>query len=478
VSIEDFRATRLVHGGSHWTIDGLPAAHLPMAVNQREGTPFLLQAFLLQEGVRDNAAWRTVEKKGYVLCAWWDYLHLNGIRAAAADEDDLIRFLLGNGKRSHNLRSLPREEVQLSPSNWFRFETVCAFHNFIEGNFKVQGAVKAGHTLGTLKERMTSGGSARRFSRQGSGSGGRPTPADDEAQRVVDSMLEMSNSYRGQTFYLIGRLAKDGGFRAGGVESLTIKAMFAALAGEAQIRKIADYKVILANFREPANSSVIQKTLQKLIAEGRKFVFCKIRMKGSAIKPAPIPINLFIEIMDYICSDRDAFIRSLPKQYKRKIPDNVFLSGDFSLGTGVYTTESISNVYNAAFKSLDIPGSFHRLRAAFAVEIVRDLYLRERALNGRAWQAANVLEIARQLLGHKNTKTLKSYLNDVIAEELAAAGEPILIKDPKDAALIRGLVYAMEDDDQIRRMFYDWAKGVAISPVDEPNKRGYPEITQ
>lgn len=474
ISTNRFKPTRLIHAPDNWTIDGLPAGRLPIAVNNREGTPFLVQSFLLREGVRFAAAWRTVEKKAHILCAWWDYLFLRKTAINCADEDDLVKFLLGNGKRYSNISPLPDNELELSKTNGFRFNTILDFHKFIEVEHHIPGAVKYGYTLGALRDSLENRSHRFKFSRTGETKAPPSTPSQEDAQRVIDAMLEIGNAYRAQTFYLIGSLAKGGGFRAGGVASLTVRSMISSLAGEAAIRKVPDYKLVLKEFRKPLNRRTITQSLQKMKSEKRKFIFCNTRMKGGNIKPTPIPIDTYIEILDYICNEREFFAQNIMKKQKRRVPDNVFLSGNFKAGDGAYKSESISNIYNRAFKELGVAGSYHRLRATFAVEIVSDLYLRERALNGRAWQANNVLETARQLLNHKTTKTLDSYLSDIIAQELALLGEPIVVGDPKDAAQVRGLVDAIALDAELNSRFYKWCESEKIAALEEPFRRKKP----
>jgi hypothetical protein len=56
------------------------------------------------------------------------------------------------------------------------------------------------------------------------------------------------------------------------------------------------------------------------------------------------------------------------------------------------------------------------------------------------------------MMGHLNVETLGSYLNDIVNQENAYNGEPVLVRDTEDAAVLRGLtdVYEGENAEWVR----------------------------
>lgn len=131
---------------------------------------------------------------------------------------------------------------------------------------------------------------------------------------------------------------------------------------------------------------------------------------------------------------------------KCRVPLNLFLSNKKRQAGGALTSRAMSNFFNPIFKRLDIDGTIHRLRATFAEEVVRDCYIRERALNGRAWQVKNVLQFASKLLGHKNFDSIQNYLNNIIAQELLA-GYPVIVGTQENAGFLRALAAKLDDVD-------------------------------
>jgi len=94
----------------------------------------------------------------------------------------------------------------------------------------------------------------------------------------------------------------------------------------------------------------------------------------------------------------------------------------------------------ATFKSADVRGSGHRLRASFAEELMRDAYYRARAAHGRNWDPQTVLFLVAEALGHRDLKSLTSYLNKVIREDQLVEGNAVFVEDRKQWLKIRALV--------------------------------------
>jgi hypothetical protein len=115
------------------------------------------------------------------------------------------------------------------------------------------------------------------------------------------------------------------------------------------------------------------------------------------------------------------------------------------------TMGAIANEVKTAFNTLDINASGHRLRAYFLTELVRDLYLAARAAHGRMFDARTILDQAAEIAGHADPASLKPYLSRAMKEDTFRLGEPVLVEDPHDAAMLRALADALaSDDDQMR----------------------------
>lgn len=80
-----------------------------------------------------------------------------------------------------------------------------------------------------------------------------------------------------------------------------------------------------------------------------------------------------------------------------------------------------------------------------------------------------VLERARQLMGHRNVETLQPYLDDVLAEEAELEGEPVVIRDPSDAADIRGISESLDEgNESLKADLKAVMEKHNVSPIAEP----------
>ncbi len=68
-------------------------------------------------------------------------------------------------------------------------------------------------------------------------------------------------------------------------------------------------------------------------------------------------------------------------------------------------------------------------------------------------------------------EAINSYLNNIASNEYAWAGEPVLVRDSEDAAVMRGLSDALEGSDgsDVARELREWADRMSIAPRAEPN---------
>lgn len=474
--------TKLRKTGRNCWISGNPASRLSLACNPHEGVVVPIQAYLLEGALRVGDAWNTVEKYGYHLCVWYDYLRYKAIGIFDADERHLRNFLLGGATRYSNVTSINKNvEIAWTSTNEERLRAIVAFYDF--------WLRKRGKRLKHFRNGTLADLDANLFDRAGRSSNRaktnfsksalenalrqKGTPTVEEAERVLDRVLEQHDENRAQTYYLIGSLAFRSGSRGVGISSLTIPSLLQGLRDERAIRAVKEYRNVLENLHIESNRRQIVQALQRMKAERRGFIYVHVKNKGGG-KPIPIavPIQLCVEIIDYICTHRADVVRQryLPKG--KRPPPHVFLSYKTDTAGGFLQSEAISNHFRPIFRELEIDGSLHRLRATFCEEVIRDLYIRERAIHGRAWQANNIIEFARMLLGHKNPKSLEYYLNRILNQELVV-GDPVIVDAAEDTPYVRAICDELRgpQGSEFRLKLQAFVNQQGLVPVIEDERR-------
>lgn len=465
--------TKIDHASTDFAIDGIPLPKFSLPFNDRVGCSMFILPFLLEKGMRYSSKWRSLEKAALNLAVWEDYLHFNGVDPFDADERDLKRFLLGGGKRNGNILPLKDFELTIDATNVRKLYTILACYDFWERIRGVALKSYAGGTLGGLAESLFSRKSgtlsttAFKFSRaqESKTKKKRRTPSDPETKRIIaKANTDNTSENRRETWFLIASLMRYSGLRAGGCASLTIRSILEGFREEAEFLAIPECNSVLRRHYSPENRTLILEALKNMAARGRKYLFFVVREKTGP-REAPISIKLLREILDYIWTTRADFVKARFRGRKHKAPDEVFLS----YKNRALTQEAISNKLGKIFADCFIPGSGHKLRAAFCQAIVKDVYLRHRSIHGRAWQPSMVLEKARQLMGHKDTETLQPYLDDILAEEAELEGEPVVIRDPSDAADIRGISEALDGgNESLKTDLKAVMEKHRVSPIAEP----------
>lgn len=465
--------TKIDHASADFTIDEYPLPKFSLPLNDRDGCSMFILPFLLEKGIRYDSKWRTTEKAALNLALWEDYLYLQGVNPFDADERNLKRFLMRGGSRTGNIIPFNDSELTIDATNVRKLYTILACYDFWERKRGVALKRYAGSTLGSLAESLfirksgTLSTTPFKFSRaqESKTKKTRKTPSDPEANRIIaEANSANASENRRETWFLIASLMRHSGFRAGGCANLTITSILSGLREEGEFLAIPECETVLRRHYLPENRKLILSALKILAARGRKYLFFMVTEKTGS-REAPISINLLEDILDYIWTTRAEFVKKRFKIRQNKAPDEVFLS----YKNRAFSQESISNKLGKIFADCFIPGSGHKLRAAFCQAIVKDVYLRHRSIHGRAWQASMVLERARGLMGHQSVETLRPYLDDVLAEEAELEGEPVVIRDPSDAADIRGISEALDEGNELLKADL---KAVMekhkVSPIAEP----------
>ncbi|MBA9030930.1 hypothetical protein [Rhizobium leguminosarum] len=475
--------TKLIKAERGFRIDNKPVGRLSLATNPQDGVVLPIQMFLLEGAVRRGDPWRTNEKHAYQLVQWYDYLRYNKIGIFDAVEDDLRNFLLGGGGRYGNLTALNRKvELTLTSTNLAKMRTIVAFYDYWERKRGRELRKARGLSLAQIDEEVffrknrSISKAQINFSRSEAQKAQRDlaTPSPDEIEFALDRALEHPDDNRGQTWYLIGSLARRSGSRACGIATLHVQKLLDGIAQETYVRKIPNYRTVLRDHLKKENRTLITEALQSMQRARRRYIFCNVKAKGGEWTWIAVPIELAVELIDYICNARQDLVRKRFTPKNKKPPPQVFLS--YKTGnvpeSGALSPEAICNHWNKILNDLKIEGTFHRIRATFCEEIVREAYVRERALQGSAWQVVNVLEFARRLLGHKNIESLQPYLNNVLAQEILD-GDLVMVRSPHDAALLRGLSIGLErpDADDLRSDLEALMEKHSCQPLVEAERR-------
>jgi hypothetical protein len=227
-----------------------------------------------------------------------------------------------------------------------------------------------------------------------------------------------------------------------GVAGLTVTALSEALSAEG-IRSHRGHQYDLAEITsDPQRQDRIKGELSVLAQRGRTQLFVKVVEKRSKRRFVPVSIDSFELNLDFIWSDRAWLLAMLSRREGFKGTDALFPS--MKTG-GHYLPNSISNLIKDQFRTVGVPGSAHRLRAACCMRVMRDCYFRARAIHGRSWDPNAVLLEVAEIMGHSDPATLRPYLTRVEKEEGLVPGAPLIVPTGS-SDLLRGLADALGSD--------------------------------
>ena len=269
----------------------------------------------------------------------------------------------------------------------------------------------------------------------------RPTPNDEQVEQILSALLSASSRGRGAAWWLMANWMYRSTLRCVGVARLTVGALSEALSAEGIRAPVGPYGLAQIS-EDPEQQERIKSELSALARRGRTQLFVRVVEKRSKARFVPISIDDFELNLDFIWSDRSWLVKMFRGRSGFNGTDALFPS--MKTG-GHYLPGSISNLINSQFRRLDVPGSAHRLRAACCVRIMRDCYIRARALHGRSWDPNAVLLEVAEVMGHSNPETLRPYLTRVQKEEDLLPGEPLVVP-AGTSALLGGLADALASD--------------------------------
>ncbi|WP_290561923.1 hypothetical protein [Agrobacterium sp.] len=467
-------------------IEGLLSPCHPSVVCEQKGLVLPIAAFLAYRR-KLGASAETLRRDSYWLAEYWDFLKSKGYSIANVTERTVLEFIENGAKRSSNVTFLRKSDASVSYLETLNTKRDLIYSflyvlehklQLIEGVVSLSGSQRRG-TL-SMKDRVrvsigiagdrqgdeirTALRAAKERSRRP-----RPTPSASQANEIIAAALKWRGEHSPATYYLFASLQNKAGARAGGVCDLTVTSLTTCLLEEIQnqiITPIPHLAKLSGNSpeRNAVRQAVID-SLKALRAKGRKFVFASVIEKGKPARGLPIPIELCVELIEYIWNERADFLDKRATAGHPPSPDYVFLSQT----TGnQYRRSSVGRVLKELFDATGVRGSGHRLRAAFCEDIVRELYLREKAKNGSHYDADTILLLAAEYLGHRDPSTLRPYLNNVLKQETSLEGQPVIFSDddaPKMEMIARALAEPGLAADKLRQILWKVAAGLSATSM-------------
>lgn len=395
-------------------VHGKPLPKHPCVLDGN-GVVLPIASFLVHRAVNRNAASGTVLDEAYILRDWLIFLQHDDRDIWEINDDALRRFAV-TGLASG---ASPRR-VQRKVSTIFNFYWVSQHHlGLVDGLISDPQSVdsdgksaltadlsfrrrKDGKTI--VKPRAIYGFTTVPSSRA------RPTPTEEQVERVLDHLLASPNSERAICYWLCARWMNEAGLRRSGVSGLTIGSIENALLREGIRHENGGPVPIQHLFSDVVRQNSLLLGLSSLKRSGRSNLFVSVVEKRGKQRFAPVPICLIECTLAYVWQQRSGLCAARGWQQ----PDPLFLS----LKTGnALQPGAIGNAIKGAFHHQNVAGSGHRLRAAFTTRRVRAAVQRARGRHGRAFDVAGVLLEEAEALGHQRPNTLRPYIDAAVVEE-------------------------------------------------------------
>lgn len=476
------RGRSLMMLGRGFELNGVKLPGFPCPLGSKGGLLLPAIDYLTERAVYQRIDVKTVRQEAYVLREWFAFCE--GRQRSWMEPDDA--FLLSwrtdlemsrVGTRMEDPEAWSRNNLKIGTIvRFYQLMQVFlhAFDSRIVGDPGRDGEAEAALTVVSSSGRT--GIRPRTINRVRYGSRpelliGRPTPRPEQVVEVLASAADRYTELASSTHYLMARCMAQAGLRAIGVSSMTVAAISHALLAEGigdqrgGKPRALDLSAIAA---DPKGRAAVRRRVADLVARYRKHLFVKVTEKRKVTRNVAVPLALCTELLEYIWDDRFRFVqRRTAGERTGGIGDEVFLS--FKTGAA-YTAGAISNILSEAFEMAGIPGSGHRLRAAYAEEVVRDAYLRARAVHGRNYDPEAIRILVREALGHMTDGTLSRYLNRITVEENLMPGQPVLVRQEEHAHSVRALVDELDEGNPVAvRLLDDVLGKLGREPRPEPS---------
>ena len=447
--------TSILKLGKSFELSGVKLPGFPCPLNSKGGLILPAVDYLSERAVYQRVSMGTLLQEAYILKDWFTYCEVRH-RSWREPNDQFLhdwRIYLERrryGRREQDPEAWSRNNRKISVVFHFYHliqTTLHTFKNAVVGDPGRDGGVETPLTMILSEpEGMIQGGKPVvlhrvRYGNKPEVMAGRPTPRPSDVDAIILKASDRSKDFASSTHYLMARCMAQAGLRAIGVTGLSIRAIADGLLGEDTALHARGRMAELdlhGMARSWADRTTVLSALSDLEKRYRKHVFIKVTEKRQVTRSVAMPIGLVKELLGYVWDERCSFLATGPEPIRQSgLPDAIFIS----MKTGkAFETKSISNLVSEAFRKAEVAGSAHRLRAAYAEEVVRDAYLRARAVHGRNFDPESVWLLVREALGHKDFGTAKSYLNRILAEENLIPGQPVLVTREEHASSVRAFV--------------------------------------
>lgn len=450
------------------TINGRYLKRYPILVNNREGVVLSAAAYLFHRA-DNNASEKTLEGDAYTLSEYIDFLCECGVNHSSITTEVLKRFLDLGAKRGSNVIYMRSRDIPLVYKDTIRRKrgVIYAFYHVLQDSLGILSHVLSPSASGNeglfrlpAKPVRTGIGvpraadddrKTRQMARDAKERKRRPkaTPSPSEVKAVLEKLLSKSAD-GASIYYLAASLEAYGGARSCGVEDLTVAAFADALLEEPTVLRFLEAHTVpherdwLATCAGTPLGAAVARGLKALERDGRRFIFVMVLEKGRA-RPLSIPIELGLDILDYIWTERRRFIvKRQSRNPGYAPPDSLFLSTKTGMAL---RAGSIGKVVSKALRDCGVPGTSHRLRATFAEEIVRDLYHKDRHANAGKADFISIIELAREMLGHTSDTAIRRYLNNITKKDRLLGGHVVLVKESDDKTILEKLASKLDASD-------------------------------
>ncbi|MGR9476950.1 hypothetical protein [Rhizobium leguminosarum] len=456
--------TKIRLADNHHFLSDVDACGHPLVINHLEG--LVIPIALYQNFLAARYPASTCLKHARILSVFWDHIRNRGIHYREVNERIVRRFLINNATRDTTVVAL-KDDAELSITlerAEFACYVIANFYRVLEDEFGYLPKLRKPRF--DEKRKLSS---AQRTAERTNPA----TPSVNDVEKVKEHFLERPNTFAGLNMYGMAALFRSAGLRTCGAVSLTTSAMRQAFVGEVDflpiIRRIPRELSLLAKgvVGTEEMRNLLLSGLKAMRERGRTIVSVPVFEKSQS-SFATVPIDDFSDLLDFIWSDRHAFILSYGQRHRDyRPPDNVFLSTK----TGrAYDEKSVSNCFSKTMKALGIAGTGHRIRATSIEEQAKSLYYLHRGLHGIAWQPDNILEWLRMYARHSGTGPIVHYINRIINIEEVLGYMPVLFDDADLAASARALAAVDPERKQCAvEGLLALVQELGLKPLDEPN---------
>lgn len=471
-------AFKLLFASPDFMVNGRPAPEMPLILDASGELHRGAANYFIQRIGWEGWAKGTARVEAYAIKEWLEYLQGKDIPWNQPTDNLLAAWATDQG-----IRKIKARRIQEKIGYVFHFYRVLQRLGFVEGltedsfepEYNEDGSRRRLPLASELVVIKTYNGRGTRQVYRSAVRYGDPeeirgrkryTPMEHEVEAIFDDLLGKSaaDEYARVRNFFCARVMAHMGLRRQGVEGMTTRALEVALA-QVGIR-VPAFRPTTADERGnllatgwkpwltgldaiadmPIERDRILAGLTDVEKQHRRNLYITVVEKGRKSRDVPVPIRLLRAILvEWLWGQRKRFIDDRRRRHPHYVPPSeLWLSRKTGMGM---TAAAIANEVKLAFNRQDIDASGHRLRAFFITELVRDLYLAARAAHGRMFDARNILDQAAEIAGHENPSSLEPYLDRVMKEENVLPGEPVLVEDPDDAAVLRAMAEVLNRGD-------------------------------